>query len=168
MYPFISYSCTFIYFPIISDEVTVNVTGYVYTYTHYNVKETSSFTFKVKGPSDAHLGLFADMKSSFVGESFYEIIIGGWTNTKCALRKAGYTGTVERSVDNNNHCHISAGSFLSYWISWEDNIIQLGHGATVGINKIFTYNDTAAPMEINYLALGAVHVVTNQFKYYNG
>ena len=151
-----------------SDEVVVNVTAYGYTYTLYNVKEISNITFKVKGPNDAHIGLFADIKSTFVGEPFYEIVIGGWSNTRCALRKVGYSGPVKRFVGGDKHRYISAGSFLPYWISWTDNIIQLGHGATVGTRTIFTLNDGAAPMEINYLTFGAVNRVTNQFKYYNG
>ena len=153
---------------MILGEVKVNATGYNYIYTPYNVKEISNITFKVKGPRDARVGLFADIKSSFIGEPFYEIIIGGWGRTKCALRKIGATGKLITISDVNVDGYISAEAFSTFWISWADNIIKLGWGATVGKGLLYSYPDNAAPMEINYLAFGALYGISVQYKYYNG
>ena len=153
---------------LISGEVTVNTSGYNYIYTLYNVKEITNITFEVKGPRDAFIGLFPDIKSSFNGEKFYELVIGGWSNKKCAFRKVGYSGRVYRLTRANQDSYLSAGAFRPYWISWQNNFIRLGSGATVGKNVILSYPDRTKPMKINHLAFGAVGVVSNQFKYYNG
>ena len=152
---------------MILGKVIVNITGYNYVYTLYNVKEISNITFQVKGPRDAHVGLFADIKSTFVGEAFYEIIIGGWSSTRCALRRIG-KGPVIRLTDENEHGYMGAGAFRWYWISWADNVIKLGWGATVGMSTIYSYPNTASPMKINHLAFGALDGISVQFKYYNG
>ena len=131
------------------------------------MKEITNITFSVKGPSDAQIGLLADIKSNLAREPFYETHIGGYSNKRCALRKEGYNGTVYRYSPAMAECMLNALTFRPYWISWKKNVIKLGQGAIVGSGEIHSFPDDA-PMKINHLAFSSRATVSNQFKYYNG
>ena len=60
-----------------------------YVFIPYNTKEISGFTFKVKGPNDAFIGLFVRNASNIGGKPLYEVIIGGWGNKRCGLEILG-------------------------------------------------------------------------------
>ena len=75
----------FLFFLVVSGEVTVDTTENNYVSIPYNTKEISGFTFKVKGPNDAFIGLFVRNASNIEGKPLYEVIIGGWGNKRCGL-----------------------------------------------------------------------------------
>ena len=149
-------------------EVTVHTTGFDFIYTTYNTKEMSNITFSVKGPNDAHIGLLADVKSQFRGVPFYEIVVGGWQNVRCSLRKIGYNGTPVVKTDVYPVGYLSNQEFRNFWISWKHHVISVGFGAKAGENGIYSYDDKAAPMDINYLAFSSYRYSSHQWKFYNG
>ena len=130
------------------------------------MKEMSNIILEIKGPNNSHIGLVADKNTDFHRGNYYQIIIGGWSNTRCALRKAPTKSVLV--TDSVSDVYLSDKEYRSFWISWADNIISIGRGRQVGESVIFSYDDKAAPMAINYLAFSGYHKRTIQYKYYNG
>ena len=129
------------------------------------MKEILNITFKVKGPRDAHIGLFVDTQSNFGGEAFYKIFFGGWGNTRCALAPTGESAKV---TETNNAGYMSTAEFRSFWISWADNTISIGSGAAIGQSTLLSSNYDTAKGKIIQMAFTAKDAVSNQFKYNNG
>ncbi|VDI25424.1 Hypothetical predicted protein [Mytilus galloprovincialis] len=87
-------------------------------------------SFKVKAKSDVH---FALISGNTEYEQLYEIVIGGWTNTKSVIR----------TVKQGAHVSLKKGTFLDkgifkvFWISWNDNTINVGRGLEAASGTIF-------------------------------
>ena len=140
--------------------------GYHYTYVGYNVKEKSSLIFKVKGPKNAHIGLFSDVLSTFNNQQFYEIVIGANSNTLATLRKSGLRNQVIAVRDNNGF--LSEADYRPFWVSWANIMIAIGRGKRIGMQQIFAYNISNLSMAINFLAFSAYGEIDNRYKYNNG
>ena len=148
-------------------NVLVNTHGYNYTYTSYNVHETSAITLKIKANMDGLIGLLPDVKTSFLDEQFYEIVIGGWSNTKTVVRKGGDFGRNNAEVDKASG-FLNETEFRQFWVSWENNVIAVGYGDIIGKDVIFSYDDSSAPYEINFLAFSSYAQNKGQFIYSSG
>ena len=153
----------------ISDEVHVNITGWNFVYLpSYDVQETSYITFRVKGPRDSHAALVSDKRTNYNTGNYYLFVIGGWGNQFCALKKDGLYRQFSIRSDRLTSGYLSDQEFRSFWISWADHNMSLGHGAEVGKSVIFSFADQAAPLAINHLAFGSDYKDTNRYKYYDG
>ena len=108
------------------------------------------------------------MKSQFQGVPFYEIIIGGWFNVRCSLRKIGFNGPTIVVTDPSPVGYLSDQEFRPFWISWKDHVISVGSGTKVGEYSFYSHDDKAAPMDINYLAFSSFQSSSLQWKYYDG
>lgn len=72
--------------------------------------------FGVKGPSDAHV-LFS------IGHDIYEIVLGGWHNTRSVIRKNG-----NAYVSESFGRAIKEDAFTYYTLEWADGILTLFQG----------------------------------------
>ena len=153
----------------IAGQVYVKVYGWKFIYRPYNVRETSYITFRLRGGGYSHVALVSDKNSDIRRDSSYLFVIGGWRNKQCALRKTGVFTTPElKTAPLADGYYIYSQEYHSFWISWADHNISLGHGAEVGKSVIFSYDDQAAPLAINHLAFGSHNHVTSRYRYYNG
>ncbi|VDI68349.1 Hypothetical predicted protein [Mytilus galloprovincialis] len=96
----------------------------------------SSLIFQVYGCDNAFIKLHAS--SSLLGPN-YNIIIGGWGNTRSQISK---TVTTEQLVDLYYYNHLmDCYSFQNFWISWQKGMIRVGSGNTLNYNVFLLYDD---------------------------
>ncbi|KAG8240222.1 hypothetical protein J437_LFUL004682 [Ladona fulva] len=81
-----------------------------------------SLRFRVKAANDAHLALTTGPTES---EPMYEIFLGGWGNTKSALRRDRQKPDKAEAETPNV---VTADEEREFWIRWTDGNIQVGHG----------------------------------------
>ncbi|CAG2206019.1 unnamed protein product [Mytilus edulis] len=87
-------------------------------------------SFKVKVNSDVH---FALISGTTEDDQLYEIVIGGWNNTKSVIR----TAKQGRPVYSIKGTFLDDGIFKEFWISWNDDTINVGHGLEAASGSIF-------------------------------
>ena len=70
--------------PACDKDTTVNTdNGYHYEDTGLDLSKADGVVFKVKACNDAHVALST---STNLDSNMYEIVIGGWSNSKSAMR----------------------------------------------------------------------------------
>ena len=67
----------------------------------------------------------------------YEIVIGGWGNTKSVIRKAKQG---ENKVFKNAIV-LDCRKFVVMWVSWIGGVIKTGRGSSVGCDVLMSWND---------------------------
>ena len=139
-----------------------------YKYLDYRANETTHFVFKIKGLVGAQVGLFAEKKASLSGVSFYEFVVGAGSATKPGLRLTESSGTVANSPIIYSNKVYNDTALTMFWISWKDHQMALGFGADPGKNQILTYDDSASPMEVNYIGFQSYESHIHTFVYYTG
>ena len=117
---------------------------------------------KIKGTVSAFIGLFSDIKTTFIGQNFYEIVLGTASNTAEFRKVGGGTALASGAMT------FQSTKYLPFWLSWEGHTFSLGTGEDLGQNVIFTYKDTANQMAINHLAFSSSNSNSNRFFYYDG
>ena len=103
--------------------------------------------FEAKAPSDIAL-CFSAHKNSAEGTVF-ELVIGGWKNTKSVIRTKAQ-GT-ERAVSTQPRT--CALEYRSYWATLRDGVVACGLGQVVGQGVIVAWKD---PSYASEFANGAV------------
>jgi len=95
-------------------------------------------TFKFKGKSNAHISLFANSLNiagdpvKVNNQIYYEIVLGGWSNTKSAIRQKGsdqnkmYALTEGAVVDPEN--------FKTFTVAVKDGSVLVSFGSQPGEN----------------------------------
>jgi hypothetical protein len=126
-----------------------------YAYVHplgVNVKDQTWFSFQVKGCADAFLVLSAAEDTS---TDTYLIGIGTGGNMKSKI-SLGLSDTKTEVSHSPLHCD----EYRSFWVRWDDNVIQLGSGG-VGDTQWMSWPSTV-DFTINYIGLGYIdaHEVT--------
>ncbi len=106
-------------------------------------------TFTVRTCEDAHIGLF-----ELVGDDrFYEIVIGGYANSRSDIRKQPLSGVVAYA-ETPYICNCD--EYLPFWVSWSQGSIRLGTGTLPGVADIMHYNDDN-PYKVKVVALYSWH-----------
>uniref|UniRef100_K1R7K8 Uncharacterized protein n=1 Tax=Magallana gigas TaxID=29159 RepID=K1R7K8_MAGGI len=78
---------------------------------------------------------------------FYEIVIGGWSNTKSCIRPLKETCASIASSEI-----LSIADYVQLWISWDNNKIRLGKGLKADGVEVVSYPQNI-PYDVNYLAV---------------
>jgi len=107
---------------------------------------TKSVTFTVRAAHDAHIGFFTKSKST---EEVYEIVIGGWGNSRSAIRRKNQGANKKELY---RHGIVSSSEARAFWASADNGLIQLGHGIVVGQQVIFSWQDPI-PLETKYVGI---------------
>ena len=98
--------------------------------------ESSFIRFKFQGCSDLKVALARDPQVT--STSTYEIIVGGWTNSQSAIRRA---------LNGENLVTVSTPGILScdearpFWIGWQNGNITVGKGSVTGQESFMNYVD---------------------------
>lgn len=124
--------------PPIENFITV-LTPAVYDYQYLPevpVSRKNHVTFRIMASAEAHVAL-----SHVYGDTdrrTYEIVLGGWNNTKSAIRYGG-RGPIE--VEANTPGLLNAEDFQAFWIMWSDDrgSLEVGRGMTRGLNCILRW-----------------------------
>ena len=118
---------------------------YDYAYAWITVL-SQNITFTVRACRDAHIALSKTREN--VRADTYEIVIGGWGNSKAVIRRAVQGKPVsEVTIPDLLHC----SEFRQFWISWYNGEIVVGQGS-LGSNEILRYSNSS-PNEISAVAI---------------
>jgi len=99
------------------------------TVSHY-------ITFDFQACSDVKLALSTN--PFITTDNVYEIIIGGWVNTKSVIRR-GLFGT--QLAESNITNLVSCTESRSFWVGWENGNMTVGRGSVYGQEVFMFYND---------------------------
>ena len=105
--------------------------------------EDKDIVITVRAKNDAHLGFFSESQ-----DKFYEIVIGGWTNTKTVLRRVipsevDYNETATPNILNPNEDR-------PFWADVKNGLMRLGSGNVVGNDIILKWQDNQ-PLDPSYV-----------------
>lgn len=108
----------------------------------------------MQASNDAHIGFFTSYQQTFRPlysgtPGFYEIVIGGWADTRSTVRNGG-------QGDNQNDTYSVEGWLngtvhASFWTCARNDTISMGTGATVGENTISCYHFSEVGRTIQYV-----------------
>lgn len=122
--------------------------------------DRSEFSFQVSAQNDAHVAL---MSTDNTADPLYEIVIGGWNNTKSCIRlgkqqecKTLYCGPV-----------VYSDTYTQFWVSWVNGVISLVRSETVNQIVLMEFNH-ATPYPVNFLSVMTGFGSTGKWKFING
>nr|WCR32668.1 farnesoic acid O-methyltransferase isoform A [Pyrrhocoris apterus] len=82
--------------------------------------QTQALKFSVRAPHDAHIAI---TPAPVEANPMYEIFIGGWNNSKCAIRRNREKPDVAEHSSSNI---LNGNEYRSFWITCYENVIALG------------------------------------------
>lgn len=115
-----------------------------------NATTRTSLVFTVRACNDAHIGLFTAYPS-MTQNRFYEIVIGGWANSKSVIRKEkqGYAW-----AQKHQRNLLSCTNAQPFWVSWNNGHIKVGTGQQVNSNTFMEWTDPN-PYLVKFAAVSA-------------
>ena len=121
--------------------------SYDYYRYHRTVAGENAVVVGIQACSDGHIGLSEVPGLSSL--NMYEVVIGGWSNTKSVIRRARQ-GDIE--VEASTPEILSCNSFKFFWVTWEDGIIEVGAGGIIGQTRLLYFKDPN-PYTVNSITL---------------
>ncbi|CAH1268732.1 CSMD1 [Branchiostoma lanceolatum] len=118
---------------------------------------SSPLTFRVMASNDVHIALSSVRADQ---PDMYEIVIGGWSNSESAIRRAP-GGAEETRVSTAGF--LSAGESRGFWISWaEDGTVAAGRD---GEGSPFMQWQDPDPLPVLYFGYSTGFGSTGQFSF---
>ena len=120
-----------------------------YSYANWFKLTSNSVVFRVKTSNEAHIALGTDCKHD---GTHYEIVIGGWGNSKSVMRSRN---------QGKNFCEFNGCwrgidmEFITFWISWDESDfgqLRVGYGTQIG-EKLFMNMDQFSCISIKYMSV---------------
>ena len=139
---------------------------YSYNTSWLDVVGKASFEFQIQACSDVHLAL-ARIPGEAAVQS-YEVVIGGWQNSKSAIRKFPLESPPSFQMDTPDI--LDCGEFRQFWVSWLDGDVRVGRGAVVGEDELMAWKDTSQPHSVNSVGLSTAtgSAGTYKIQYFEG
>jgi hypothetical protein len=113
--------------------------------------------FEAKAQNDIHISLNKNTLRA-VGQDglaeeapVYEIVVGGWMNSKTAIRKQGMQQAYVSKRANPDAAINPVGEFCKYWVKLESGLISIGKGSDHSRNEIIHWQDDNPPPEIRFI-----------------
>ena len=127
-------------------------TGDTSTYDSVFFKELAedkAIVFAVRGKSDAHVGFFSEKKSCVYNctNEMYEIVIGGWNNTKSVIRKGSQGSAKDERVTQSI---LSPNEDRPFWADAKNGFVRLGKGKIIGSDIVIKWQDNQS-LDPNYV-----------------
>lgn len=82
--------------------------------------------FRARANNDVHIAFTS--QNNVTSVTAYDIVIGGWGNTRSTLR----TGVEGTECVHTNHNPLSQTFFDEFWVSWTGSYVRVGTGTSVG------------------------------------
>ncbi|KAJ8018266.1 C3 and PZP-like alpha-2-macroglobulin domain-containing protein 8 [Holothuria leucospilota] len=131
-------------------------TSYYYRYLKHPVG-VSHIEFEVKANNDVHIALSPSENSS----DLYEIVIGGWKNTKSFIRRCQQCTNLATLA---THLYLSANAFRWFWINFDSNgTIAVGRNNESTAFMNWTDPD---PLEVQYLGYSTGFGSIGKFRFF--
>ncbi|KAJ8320807.1 hypothetical protein KUTeg_002394 [Tegillarca granosa] len=121
--------------------------NYYYHSLSQNGATRTFLIFNVRACNDAHIGLFTTFPS-MNQRQFYEIVIGGWGNTKSVIRKVKQGQPMAQKFAK----FLSCTNAKPFWVSWNNGHIKVGTGKDVDRNTFMVWTDPN-PYQVNFVAV---------------
>ena len=99
--------------------------------------DRDSVAFKARACSDVHVGLA--LYSGISAVNMYEVVFGGWNNSKSAIRSSMQQTPPEKEKEDRDV--LSCTESRMYWVSWPQGRIAMGRGTEVGQREILNWED---------------------------
>ena len=108
--------------------------------------EDNAIIFTVRATTDAFIGYFSYLSTFGNGGGLYEIVIGGWSDTKSIINRKGsgvspLTDTLDILNPNEDR---------PFWVDAKNGLVRLGKGNTLGNDIIVQWQDPS-PLDPIYI-----------------
>ncbi|XP_061173301.1 zonadhesin-like [Saccostrea echinata] len=115
--------------------------------TKYGItaKDRTCFQFEVLSCNDAHIAIMDSTKQT---KNFYEIVIGGWRNSKSVIRNTKQ-GPPRASFRSGL---LSCKEFRPFWITWVRGEIKVGRGGICEQQVLMRWKDPR-PYKTNVIGI---------------
>ena len=132
--------CVFVSY---QDAETVLMTPNDYQFTHgwMMVRDKEGIVVQVMACNDAHVVL---MDIPGEGTKAYQVIIGGWKNTRSVIRDR-FMGDIR--VDVKTPGILSCNESRSFWLTWHNGNFRVGTGDVYNADTFMEWKDPS-PREI--------------------
>eukprot|EP01052_Picozoa_sp_SAG31_P011017 SAG31_NODE_614_length_13525_cov_4.312230_5_plen_1443_part_00 len=117
------------------DASTADTASYDNMLNDLTLGEENAVVFTVQAANDAHIGFFTGPDST---SEMYEIILGGWSNSKSAIRQ--HRGG-SNQIRENTPSVLSSSEPRQFWASVINGHVRVGTGAVVGSNVFLDWQD---------------------------
>jgi len=138
---------------LLTGDELLTADEYVYRDSGLTFLHQTSVVVKVEARNDAHIALSKTNIDGSKGRDedtdVYEIVIGGWGNTKSVIRK---------EKGGSHKCTKSTPGILQldesrpFWVSWTGGNIKFGRGPQVGQDVVCEWQDPN-PRDINFVSV---------------
>ncbi len=124
----------------LSSDTLQNITGGSSSFVFWAKQSKQSINFR--------------LRSHQLGDNSgqnYEIVFGGWGNSKSVIRECTTCSNLEFHVEHNI---ISDTEFRPFWLSWDSGVISAGKGVVVGDQQFLSWTaPIATPPVVNYVSI---------------
>ena len=103
--------------------------------TDIRLSSSQGVTFTVQANSNAHIGFFSAAQTT---DEVYDIAIGGWGNTRSAIREQS-GGVTQVQIDTPGI--VSDTEARQFWADAVNGLIRFGSSATIGSEIIMQWQD---------------------------
>ncbi len=123
--------------------------------------------FAVKAGNDAHL-LFSEKHVNMIDydtdTNYFEIIIGGYYNTRCIIRVGTLSGS---DFYVNTYYMLDSSTFKCFWVGWKAGVIVLGRGSQIG-QHIVMQRSYSVTTDMKYVSVFSGFGSIGDWKVYPG
>ncbi len=134
----------------IEESMTIEKSNATYSWNYLDNVQLSgnaAFSFEAKATEDLTV-CFAEERNN--KSAMYEIVIGGWGNTRTVIRKFRQNpqfGFASVTVNENPDAMVTPGEWEKYWISVKNGLIKIGKGNEIGRRIILEWQYPDNPLE---------------------